>query len=303
MFTYTGVQWIFFFFFYCLVGWVWETTYCSICDKHFENRGFMHGPYLPIYGSGAIVMLFVTIPVRGNYVLSYLFGMLAATLLEYVTGVVMEALFKVRYWDYSCQKFNFQGHICLKSSIAWGFFTLLLTYIIHQPVEKLCFMIPSDVLNRIVAFVAVIMAADFALSVKAAISLRDVLIKMEEAKKELELLQKRLDVTIAFYGDSASKMVQELGNRKDGLVESIEAKFEGVRNLSVVDTVKDGAGSVVHELEELREKFIVLRTKSEAYTEEKKLYLAYLFKNHPTMISEKYKETLEAVKKRVVRKS
>ena len=76
---------------------------------------------LPIYGTGAVIILLATIPVRDSLWLVFLLGMLAATALEYVTGAAMEALFIVRYWDYSKQPFNLNGYFCLTSSLAWGF--------------------------------------------------------------------------------------------------------------------------------------------------------------------------------------
>lgn len=107
-----------YFFFYSFVGWIWESSYVSILTKRLTNRGFLTGPMLPIYGIGAVVMLCATYPVQSSDVGIFLLGLIAATMLEYVTGVVMEALFQVRYWDYSDKKFNIQGHICLSSSLA-----------------------------------------------------------------------------------------------------------------------------------------------------------------------------------------
>ena len=121
--TYTTVDWLMFFYIYCFLGWCFESTYVSIQHKKWINRGFMRGPFLPLYGSGAVIMLFVTIPVRDNVFLTFLFGAVGATILEYFTGAAMEALFKVRYWDYSNNRFNLNGHICLGTTIAWGFLT------------------------------------------------------------------------------------------------------------------------------------------------------------------------------------
>ena len=121
MHIYTAGQWVLLFFFYCFCGWIWESCYVSLCQRHWVNRGFLHGPLLPIYGSGAVIILLATIPVEQSLVLIYLCGMVAATALEYVTGAVMERLFHVRYWDYSTQKCNLNGYICLTSSLAWGF--------------------------------------------------------------------------------------------------------------------------------------------------------------------------------------
>lgn len=95
MYVYTPGQWALLFFFYCFCGWVWESCYVSAKQRHWVNRGFLHGPLLPIYGSGAIIILFATLPVADNFWLVYFLGMLAATALEYVVGAVMEQLFKV----------------------------------------------------------------------------------------------------------------------------------------------------------------------------------------------------------------
>ena len=137
MHFYTTGQWVLLFFFYCFCGWVWESCYVSACKRQWVNRGFLHGPLLPIYGSGAIIILFVTLPVEQDLRLVFLLGMIAATVLEYVTGAEMERLFKVRYWDYSHHRFNLNGHICLTSSLAWGFFSILLVRFIHPPIAAL----------------------------------------------------------------------------------------------------------------------------------------------------------------------
>ena len=200
MYSYSMIQWFFFFYFYCFVGWCIESTYVSIRTKKLTNRGFMRGPFLPLYGSGAIMMLVVSMPFQDNIFMVYVAGCVGATVLEYVTGVTMEALFKVRYWDYSRNKFNFQGHICLGTSLAWGFLTILMTEVVHVPVERLVLSIPDMVLKTVTGILTVYIAADFALSFKAAIDLRDVLVKMEKVKEEMVHIQKRLDVVIALTG-------------------------------------------------------------------------------------------------------
>lgn len=82
------------------------------------------------------MMLWVSLPVRNSLIAVYFSGVIGATVLEYITGWAMERLFKVRYWDYNNQKFNLHGYICLTSSIAWGFLTILMTEVIHPPIAK-----------------------------------------------------------------------------------------------------------------------------------------------------------------------
>lgn len=296
MYTYSAVQWLFFFYFYCVAGWCFESTYVSIRKRRLVNRGFMKGPCLPLYGSGAILLLFVTLPVRENLLLTFLFGSIAATALEYVTGVVMEALFKIRYWDYSDQRFQFQGHICLSSSLAWGALAIVLTRVLHAPVERLTLAIPEKILTVCLFPVTILAAADFTLSVKAALDLRDVLVKFEKAKRELELLQKRLDVIAAYAEDAAEKRKKERSQRLEELFASLETRFQKTRN-------NRGNSTVTEELAELRERYAELKCRREQLREVRGIHKRHLLLNHPSMRSERFKEALELLKKSAAERS
>ncbi len=220
MYHYSIIQWLFFFYFYCFVGWCIESTYVSIHQKRLVNRGFMRGPFLPLYGSGGIMMLVVSMPFQEHLILVYIAGCIGATILEYVTGATMEALFKVRYWDYSDKKFNFQGHICLGTSLAWGLLTILMTRLVHKPVEHLVLMIPATMLTIATLLLTVGIACDFALSFKAAMDLRDVLVMMEKAKEELVHIQKRLDVIIAMADSDFQARREEWNEAREAWVEA-----------------------------------------------------------------------------------
>lgn len=210
---YTFSTWLFFFYFYCFLGWVWETCYVSVCKAKWVNRGFMRGPFLPIYGSGAIVVLIFTLPFRTNAGLVFVVGMASATLLEYFTGVAMEKLFHVRYWDYSGQPFNLNGHICLTSSLAWGVFSVILTLYGHTPVERLALSMNSNLLEVIVFVLTVYISIDMAESVREAINLKEVLMSLEESSEEFQRFQKYVEVASAFYGGEI-KEKSEAGLRK-----------------------------------------------------------------------------------------
>ncbi len=119
MFHYEFCQWLSFFYLYCIFGWCFESTYVSLKQHCFVNRGFLKGPWLPLYGSGAVLVLLITMPFDQHPLAVYIAGLIGATLLELVTGEAMVRLFKVRYWDYSNQHFQYKGHICLSSSIVW----------------------------------------------------------------------------------------------------------------------------------------------------------------------------------------
>ena len=197
MYVYTPGQWALLFFFYCFCGWVWESCYVSAKQRQWVNRGFLHGPLLPIYGSGAIIILFVTLPVADHFWLVYLLGMLAATALEYVVGAVMEQLFKVRYWDYTKQTCNLNGYICLTSSLAWGFFSDLMVYEIHPPIDRLLHKLPTLLVNPLAAVIAAAFIVDTVKSTKAAIDLREVLTRLTEENAELRKLAQKAEAAQA----------------------------------------------------------------------------------------------------------
>ena len=222
MHVYTTGQWVLLFFFYCFCGWVWESCYVSLCQRRWVNRGFLQGPLLPIYGSGAIIILFVTLPVAGNLGLVWLLGMLAATALEYVTGDVMERLFKVRYWDYSKQKFNLNGHICLSSSIAWGFFSILLVRFIHPPIARLLADVPSWLVDPLALALTIAFTVDVVQSVQAALDLKDVLTKLAEENEDLRRLAKRAEVVSAF----AEEDLKRFRERTELEKRLMQARFE-----------------------------------------------------------------------------
>lgn len=209
MYSYLLQQWLLFFFIYCFLGWCWESAYVSVRKRQWVNRGFLKGPFLPIYGSGALTVLVSTLPVRECPALVYIFGLIGATLLELVTGICMENLFHVRYWDYSNQKFHYKGHICLSSSVAWGFFSLAMIYGFHKPIERMVLGLPYRFTNASSFILTAIVAADFAVSFKTAMELRDILDGMERIKDEMKKLQRRAEIMEAFIADSAEKRKEE----------------------------------------------------------------------------------------------
>ena len=225
MHIYTAGQWVLLCFFYCFCGWIWEGCYVSLCQRHWVNRGFLHGPLLPIYGSGAIIILFATLPVAGNLALVWLLGMLAATLLEYVTGAAMERLFKVRYWDYSQKKFNLDGHICLSSSIAWGFFSILLVKFIHPPIARLLADVPAWLVDPLALLLTAAFTVDVVQSVQAALDLRDVLTRLTEENEDLRRLAKRAEVAAAFAEDDLRRFREKTELEKRLLQSRVEAEL------------------------------------------------------------------------------
>ena len=229
MHIYTAGQWALLFYFYCLCGWVWESCYVSARQRRWVNRGFLHGPLLPIYGSGAIIILFAVIPVEDSLCLVWLFGMMAATALEYVTGAAMERVFKVRYWDYSGQKCNLNGHICLTSSIAWGFFSILLVRFVHPPIGRLLARVPALVVDPAALALTAVFAADVVCSVQAALDFKDVLTRLTEENEELRRLARRAEIAAAFAEDDLRRFRERTEVEKLLLQSRVQEELQDLR--------------------------------------------------------------------------
>lgn len=105
---------------YSVIGWCLETTLVFINTKNFINRGFLIGPYCPIYGFGAVLMILYLTQYRDNILTVFILGAVTCSVLEYLTSYFMELLFKTRWWDYSNHKFNLNGRICGQNSLLFG---------------------------------------------------------------------------------------------------------------------------------------------------------------------------------------
>lgn len=217
---YTQSQWILFFFLYCFLGWIWESCYVSAHKKEWINRGFLHGPVLPIYGFGAIIVLWLTLPVRNNLFLVFLLGLTGADILEYTTGTVMERLFHMRYWDYSNQPFNLNGHICLFCTIGWGVFSVALIKYLHPPIEKLVLQIPAFIADPVSVACVAGFAADVTKSVQSALDVRELLEKMGENNERMAALEAKLDGAAASLSRSSEEFKSNIKAIEESIVEN-----------------------------------------------------------------------------------
>ena len=245
MYEYGWYQWLAFFYIYCFFGWIFESTYVSVKKGHFVNRGFLRLPMLPIYGTGAVMMLWVSLPVRDSLLLVYTSGAIAATILEYVTGWGMERLFKVKYWDYSNQRFQVNGYICLSSTIAWGFLTVLLTEVLHPPIARYVLGIPLGVLLVCVGGITVLFVLDAVRSVKEALDLAKVLDAMTNMRAELDDLQVQMALLKAEMQQRAAESRDESLLRLELLKSQAEARTAALREEASARTaaLKDEAAA------------------------------------------------------------
>lgn len=310
-YQYTFIQWLLFFFIYCFLGWVWESCYVSIKKREWINRGFLHGPMLPIYGSGAIIVLLCTIGVRDQVILIFIFGMTGATILEYVTGACMERLFRVRYWDYSHMPLNLKGYICLPVSLGWGVFSVLLMRVIHVPIENLVLQIPERIAEVVSVVCSSAFAVDFTLSFSEAMDLRDMLIRLSDSNEKIQRLQKRLEVVSAFAEDGLMqyqmKREERKMSRKEFLERMIERQRENRRMMLVelIDRVNESIDAGLEKREELQK----IKTQIEqefknigSLTNRAARRSARLLHRNPNTVSKRYAEALKQVQEMLKKK-
>ncbi|MCC8106732.1 MAG: hypothetical protein LIO99_12160 [Clostridiales bacterium] len=321
---YTFSQWVLFFYIYCFLGWIFESVYVSISEKHWVNRGFLKGPFLPIYGCGALCVLLVTIPFRDNLPLMCLAGMVSATILEYVTGAAMEKLFHVRYWDYTGRLLSVNGHICLASVLCWGVMTILVVDVLQVQLEKVVLAINEQAVTVITFAVTPFIADDFVTSFRAAIRLKDVLVYLEHAQEELEQLAERrreLEAALEERRHELEKTIEEQRNELETAIEERRHELGAAvdeKKLEIEKTMRESSEHVIAPirglaeraaaLQELTDKLSALQEKSGRLSAESELLqklngrsIRGLLKRNPKAVSYNHRAVFADLKKRVSR--
>ncbi|MGN0430262.1 MAG: putative ABC transporter permease [Acetatifactor sp.] len=133
---------------YSMIGWLVESIYMSICEKKITNRGFARGPFCPIYGVGALGAVILFTPIKDKYWLVYILGCIVATVFEFIVGKLMIRFLGSLWWDYNEKFLNYQGIICLESTLAWGLYALIIVHILHGKL-----MMVADLVERRVGII------------------------------------------------------------------------------------------------------------------------------------------------------
>lgn len=176
------------FYIFAFLGWIYESSFVSIRNRKLVNRGFLVGPILPLYGFGAVLVYVLLRPFSHVASLLYVMGMIVATVIEYLTSVLLEKLFHTKWWDYSQEPYNFQGRIALIPSMFWGILSLLMFDVFQPAATYLIQLIPESIGYPILTIFIAITCFDVIYTVITAINFRKQLENLYEFKKELEYL-------------------------------------------------------------------------------------------------------------------
>lgn len=301
--VYTLSQWLLFFFLYSFFGWIWESGYVSVRKHRWVNRGFMHGPMLPLYGSGAVSVLIITLPVRENLPLVFIMGMIGATLLEFFTGMIMESLFHVRYWDYSHLKFNIKGYICPVASLCWGVFSIMMVKVVHIPIEEVILKIPMTIADGLAFVLTVVAAVDFTQSFNEAMDMKKMLAQLDETKVQIQKLQERIRETSEEMSEKLRTAAGEMPGRLRMAAGEMPEKIRSAAATAgeMPGRVRTVAGDVPEklrtELAELKENAAKELQKILSRSDETHAGAMKQLRRNPTAASSRFKDVLEELKK------
>ncbi|MDL2273597.1 hypothetical protein LJC34_03510 [Oscillospiraceae bacterium OttesenSCG-928-G22] len=201
---------VFYFFVYSVIGFVLEVIFCSIPQKRFVNRGFLYGPYCPIYGFGALLIAMLLESLKWSPVLLFLASMLACSLLEYVSGWFFEKFLGVRLWDYSNKRIQLHGRVCLTNSVLFGVLGLVLSYLIHPFLTSVVARVETANLRVLASILLSILLVDTLASFVSAFKISA---KLRDLREEI---------------DRRLKQVSEAAKSRPTLKEYISEKFSDI---------------------------------------------------------------------------
>ena len=129
---------IWYFTIFSIIGLIIETIYCYITTGKIESRkGLIIGPFCPIYGLGAATIIAFLDNSNKNKKQLFLRGFFFGSIIEYIISYILEAIYGMRFWEYSYLKYNLNGRICLIYSIFWGILTAILIKYLSPKIDKI----------------------------------------------------------------------------------------------------------------------------------------------------------------------
>lgn len=272
-----------YFVWYSFMGWCMESTYCSILQHRFINRGFLHLPLCPIYGVGVLIMVNFFTPFTVNPLLFYVMATVVMSAWEYFVGWLLETTTHMKYWDYSNRKFNLKGRICLANCLWWGVASYLVIYWVHPATERLLDKLPVPWQQGLAIVLALLVLADTVTTIRQLALLSKALSKAEAARVQLELGKKEFQELVAARKDA---LQESLDVKRSELQSSLEATAGRARH-----TLGATAGKARENLAKLEE------SRSTLMTEAAKQSRRFV-RHYTTMSSRRYSGLLAELKRR-----
>lgn len=210
---------------YAFLGWCIEVIYATASRGVFVNRGFLSGPYCPIYGFGALLVLWVTAPFANGLMGLFLISMLLCSVLELVAGWLMEVLFNQRWWDYSDYPFNIGGYVCLEFSLLWGLACMFMVKIIHPMIAGIGPQLTNQTGVIVLAVIVTALLADLIATVNQMLKLKKQLLIIDEIDQRMRQLSDGLGEKIHDVSKTAIAELTDLKQKQDELLTSINQRY------------------------------------------------------------------------------
>lgn len=245
---------------YSFAGWIMETLWVSWCNKRLVDRGFLIGPYCPIYGFGALLIVLLLSNLSFSPILVFLMTVFVCGALEYFASWIMEKIFKARWWDYSNVKFNLNGRICLKNLIAFGIMGIAVIYVINPNLEIwIEYFLNKDQLRFLAFILWTIFIMDFVVSTIVVYGFRRITEKVNEERigdntEQITKMVRKLLSEKSFFHRRFINAYPKLEAIKTKMKE-IKTKIEDVTNDAkdaVLEKVNDAKDIVVEKTENIR---------------------------------------------------
>jgi len=184
------MQLLFYLIVYSFFGWILESVFKSILQRKWVNSGFLHGPLCPIYGFGALIMILFLGEFENNIVLLFLASFILLSIWEYIVGVYLEAVYKTKYWDYSNNKWNINGKVCLQNSFYWGILGVAFTKLVHPAISMVVEEIPIDIILYVNIFAYLALIVD---TIASTVKVKTMSKKIEELNQLKEKIAEKLE--------------------------------------------------------------------------------------------------------------
>lgn len=222
-----------YFIIYSFLGWVMESTVRTIAEKKIINTGFLKGPFCPIYGIGAIIIFLFLDQFESKPILLFFIAIIVLTIWEYIVGVLLEKIFHTKYWDYTDQKFNFQGRVCLVNSICWGVLGVVFVKYIHPFIQNIISVVDIKLLHYVISIITVVLIIDFITTIIKVKNIKMTLEKVEELNKEIKEKLKE----IRSLSKETEKNIEKLTTTES--IQKLVDKLKRKRNRTILHLYKN----------------------------------------------------------------
>jgi len=305
-------EFIWIFIIYAFVGWCVEVAYAALDTGKFVNRGFLNGPYCPIYGFGVVIVVGLLTPLKDNRLILFAGSFVLTTVLEFITGYILEKVFHNKWWDYSDKPFNLKGYICLKFSILWGLGCTFIMDAFHPMIYRIITWIPFVPGVVILCILMSVFIVDGCITVSTILKFNKRLKLMDEMAASIHKLSDEIgeniyeNVTTVIekseeFKENHSELIQKIAETREDIEELPEKTRERIAEVreNLVELPENTRAKLVETRDEIVEKRHQLAELIERYDnllEEKNAGFRRLLLAFPDMISRENNEMLNKIK-------